>query len=89
LTVEEKKKDLLHDPYINAVQIKYAYAITCHKSQGGEWPHASVFLEGKLENESDFRWLYTAVTRATKTLSLINASYLEDMVALESNAPTP
>ncbi|SMC73910.1 ATP-dependent DNA helicase [Polynucleobacter kasalickyi] len=79
LTVEEKKKDLLHDPYINAVQIKYAYAITCHKSQGGEWPHAGVFLEGKLEHESDFRWLYTAVTRATKTLSLINASYLEDI----------
>ena len=76
LTPEEMKQDLLSDPYLNAVQVKYSYAITCHKSQGGEWPHVNVFLEGMWANESFYRWLYTAVTRATSTLSFINASYL-------------
>lgn len=72
LKVEEKKIELLNDPYLNAVQVKYAYAITCHKAQGGEWQNVSIFLEGMYQNESYYRWLYTAITRATTTLSFIN-----------------
>lgn len=66
------------DPYYNALQVKYAYAVTCHKAQGGQW--GSVFVDmGYIPPEAykslDFyRWLYTAVTRATKRLSLVNPS---------------
>jgi len=75
---KNKKKlvnDVRNNEYFNALQIKYAYAITCHKSQGGQWK--SVFIDaGYLINEninSEFlRWLYTAFTRATEELYLIN-----------------
>lgn len=66
------------DPYFNALQVKYAYAVTCHKAQGGQW--RSVFVDmGYIPPEAyksiDFyRWLYTATTRATTRLSLINPS---------------
>lgn len=66
------------DPWVNALQIKYAYAVTCHKAQGGQW--ASVFVDmGYIPPEAyrtiDFyRWLYTAVSRATEKVSLINPS---------------
>ncbi len=72
LSIAEKKQELFTDPYLNAVQVKYAYAITCHKAQGGEWPNVSIFLEGMWANEGYYRWLYTAITRATSTLSFIN-----------------
>ena len=62
------------DVYFNALQVKYAYAITCHKAQGGQW-HA-VFLDRLFFKEqltlSDLRWLYTAFTRATEKLFLID-----------------
>lgn len=63
------------DPYYNALQVKYAYAITCHKAQGGQWKN--VFLDqGYLTDEyltPDYlRWLYTAFTRATERLYLVN-----------------
>ena len=66
---------IMADPYFNALQVKYAYAVTCHKSQGGQW--ASVFIDqGFLTEEmldrSYFRWLYTAFTRATEKLYLVN-----------------
>jgi len=75
---KNKKKlvnDVRNNEYFNALQIKYAYDITCHKSQGGQWK--SVFIDaGYLINEninSEFlRWLYTAFTRATEELYLIN-----------------
>lgn len=61
------------NPYFNAVQVKYAYAVTCHKSQGGQWNH--VFVEQPyLPNGADvdfYRWLYTAITRAKKKVYLI------------------
>ena len=63
---DEFKKNLRSDPYFNALQCKYGYAITCHKSQGGEWDNVIVSLDtfmGKF-NETFFRWAYTAVTRA-------------------------
>lgn len=63
------------DPWLNALQVKYAYAVTCHKSQGGQWQEVFVDM-GYIPPESrglDFyRWLYTSVTRATKRLHLIN-----------------
>jgi exodeoxyribonuclease-5 len=71
----ERVKKLKEDPYYNALQVKYAYAITCHKAQGGQWQN--VFLDqGYMTDEyltpDYFRWLYTAFTRATKTLYLVN-----------------
>ncbi|MBE6287739.1 MAG: DUF2075 domain-containing protein [Mediterranea massiliensis] len=71
----DRMKKMKADPYYNALQVKYAYAITCHKAQGGQWKN--VFLDqGYLRDEGVyldyFRWLYTAFTRATSTLYLVN-----------------
>ncbi|MEF2643586.1 MAG: AAA family ATPase [Paramuribaculum sp.] len=72
---------LRSDPYLNALQVKYAYAVTCHKAQGGQWPNVYVDL-GFMPAESDplerLRWLYTAVTRATSRLFITGAS--EDLL---------
>lgn len=60
-------------PYYNALQLKYAYAITCHKSQGGQWK--CVFIDNMLWNEptvDDLKWLYTAITRAVEKVYLVN-----------------
>lgn len=63
-----------YDPYLNALQLKYAYAITGHKAQGGEWPHVFVLLEKAYGGEQQhLRWLYTAVTRASAQLYLVKA----------------
>ncbi|HIZ85266.1 MAG TPA: AAA family ATPase [Candidatus Coprenecus stercoravium] len=62
------------DPYYNALQIKYSAAITCHKSQGGQWKCVFVdnaFWQDELSLE-DLKWLYTAITRATEKLYLVN-----------------
>ena len=68
-------KKIKEDKYFNALQIKFAYAITCHKSQGGQWENVFVdlgyFTEDMLD-KSYLRWLYTALTRASKKLYLIN-----------------
>ena len=62
-----------NNPYFNALQVKYSYAITCHKSQGGQWKN--VFIEQPYLPEgtdlSYFRWLYTAITRAQSNLYLV------------------
>lgn len=64
-----------NDPYLNAVQVKFAYSLTCHKTQGGQWKHVLIdqgFLtEDNLDKEY-LRWLYTAVTRSTNNVYLIN-----------------
>lgn len=61
---------LAEDPFVNALHVRYGYAVTCHKSQGGEWPH--VFVDcawtGPRSSADYFRWLYTAVTRARQKL---------------------
>lgn len=72
---QERWKKIKANPYFNAIQIKFAYAITCHKAQGGEWK--SVFIDqGYVTEEmldTDFlRWLYTAITRPTEKLYLVN-----------------
>jgi exodeoxyribonuclease-5 len=74
-TKHERMKKMKSDPYYNALQVKYAYAVTCHKAQGGQWKN--VFLDqGYLKEEfltpDYFRWLYTAFTRATQGLYLID-----------------
>jgi exodeoxyribonuclease-5 len=63
------------DPYYNALQIKYAYAVTCHKAQGGQWKNIFVeqgFIPDDIDVKEYCRWLYTAITRATQTLYLVN-----------------
>ncbi|QRQ99619.1 ATP-dependent DNA helicase [Dyadobacter sandarakinus] len=72
---KERAEALRKDPYLNALQVKFAYALTCHKSQGGQW--SAVFIDqGYLPEEqinTEFvRWLYTAVTRATDEVFLMN-----------------
>lgn len=70
-----KMKKMKVDPHYNAIQVKYGYAITCHKAQGGEW--SNIFLDiGYITEEhlgvNFYRWLYTAITRASKRLYLVN-----------------
>ena len=66
-------KALKRDPYYNAVQAKYGYAITAHKSQGGEWKYVFVDYTGRTGlNDDSLRWCYTATTRAIDTLYGIN-----------------
>lgn len=70
------------DPYYNALRVKYAYAVTCHKAQGGQWQ--SVFVDmANISNEAvttlDFyRWLYTATTRARTEITYISPSIVEE-----------
>jgi exodeoxyribonuclease-5 len=69
------RKKIKEDKFLNALQVKFSYAITCHKSQGGQWENVFVDL-GYFKNEmldlGYLRWLYTAITRASKKLFLIN-----------------
>ncbi len=74
-TKRERMKKMKADPYYNALQVKYAYAVTCPKAQGGQWKR--VFLDQGYMTEDmlspDYsRWLYTAFTRATEMLYLVN-----------------
>jgi exodeoxyribonuclease V len=71
----EKYKKIKEDPFFNALQVKFAYAVTCHKAQGGQWKN--IFLDQGIFDESQvnieyLRWLYTAVTRATSKLYFVN-----------------
>ena len=69
-------KAMKQNPYFNALQVKYAYAVTCHKAQGGQWQNVFVDMgyipEDALTSLDFYRWLYTAVTRARKQVYLIN-----------------
>ena len=72
---KDRMKKIKEDPFYNAIQVKYAYAVTCHKAQGGQWKN--VFLDLSYIPEEYlgvdfFRWLYTAFTRATQKIYLIN-----------------
>jgi exodeoxyribonuclease-5 len=63
------------DPFFNALQVKFAYAITCHKAQGGQWKAVFIeqgYLTDEMVNTEFKRWLYTAITRAVDKLYLIN-----------------
>jgi exodeoxyribonuclease-5 len=71
----QKAVKISTDPYYNALQVKFAYAVTCHKAQGGQWK--SVFLDqgfftDEMLNQDYLRWLYTGFTRASEQLYLVN-----------------
>lgn len=71
----ERMKKLKEDPCYNALQVKYAYAVTCHKAQGGQWKRVFIdqgYLTDDMLSPDYCRWLYTAVTRATEMLYLVN-----------------
>jgi hypothetical protein len=88
---EEFKEAIKTDPYFNCILLKYGYAVTCHKAQGGEWDAVFVFWDKGIKEDFNFyhsehdrtgktnfdfyRWAYTAVTRATKKLFCINPPY--------------
>ena len=72
---KERMKQLRENPHFNALQIKYAYAVTCHKAQGGQWKNIFIdqgYIPEDGRNEDYYRWLYTALTRATQTVYLVN-----------------
>ena len=75
LPTKKKRYDAVRsDPFFNALQIKYAHAITCHKAQGGQWKCVFVdnpFWQDELQEE-DLKWLYTALTRAVEQVYLVN-----------------
>ncbi len=72
----DRRKMMKNNPYFNALQVKYGYALTCHKTQGGQWNN--VFVEAPYLPEEtslelgDMRWLYTALTRASQKVYLVN-----------------
>ncbi len=70
-----KLKKIKEDPYFNALQVKFAYAVTCHKAQGGQWKHVYIdqgFFRDDMISKEYLRWLYTALTRATERVYLVN-----------------
>lgn len=74
-TKAERMRHYREDPYANALQVKYAYAVTCHKAQGGQWKSVFVdqgYVTEEMIDREYVRWLYTAVTRASEELYLLN-----------------
>ena len=71
----ERWKKIRENPYFNALQVKYAYALTCHKAQGGQWKAVFVdhgYLVEEMLDKDYYRWLYTAFTRPVEKLFLVN-----------------
>jgi exodeoxyribonuclease-5 len=70
-----RNKKVMENPYFQALQVKFGYAVTCHKSQGGQWPVVFVdqgYFTDEMWSNEYMRWLYTAITRASEKLYLIN-----------------
>ena len=92
------KEAITNDQYFNCILLKYGYAVTCHKAQGGEWSSAIVFWDRGIKNNFNFyesehnrsgktnpdfyRWAYTAVTRASKKLFCINPPYFSSFTGM-------
>ena len=71
----ERYKEMKKNPWFNALQVKFAYALTCHKTQGGQW--SSVFMDSSFNQKEtleieDWRWIYTALTRAQERVFFVN-----------------
>ena len=76
-TQRERLQRLKADPWFNALQVKYAYGVTCHKAQGGQWRHAYIdmgYIDPSALSLDFYRWLYTAITRATERVYFINVA---------------
>lgn len=73
----KRMEQVRNNPYYNALQVKYGYAVTCHKAQGGQWQRVFIdqgFVSPDMMGVDYFRWLYTAFTRASEKLYLVNWS---------------
>ncbi len=73
----DRYKQIKDNPYFNSLQVKYGYAVTCHKAQGGEWKNVFIdlgYINPKHLGDNFYRWLYTSITRSTKMLYLVNLS---------------
>lgn len=71
----DRMKAIRQDQFFNALQVKFGYAVTCHKAQGGQWAHVYVdqgYMTDDMLNPDYIHWLYTAFTRATEMLYLVN-----------------
>ena len=71
----DRLKAMKTDRYYNALQIKFAYAVTCHKAQGGQWQHVYIdqgYMTDEMLTPEYMHWLYTAFTRATHKVFLVN-----------------
>ena len=76
--LSQKIKAAFTNPFYNALQVKYGYCVTCHKAQGGQWKNVFIDMGGLSHDLSEsefFRWLYTAVTRATERVYFINSPF--------------
>ncbi|QZE14880.1 AAA family ATPase [Halosquirtibacter laminarini] len=74
-TKQEQWKIIRESPYFNALQIKFSYAITCHKAQGGQWKNVVIdqgYITEEHINSNFYKWLYTAITRAKDSVYLLN-----------------
>lgn len=74
---KEKAEAIKKDPYLHALQVKFAYSLTCHKSQGGQWNAVFIdqgYLKEEMVDQEYIRWLYTAITRARDVVFLVNFS---------------
>ena len=77
--LSKKVATIQNDAYFNAVQVKYAYCLTCHKAQGGQWKHVYIdigYLQSDMLGIDFYRWLYTAITRASEKVFFINPSII-------------
>jgi exodeoxyribonuclease-5 len=73
----QRFQELRSNPYYNALQVKFAYSLTCHKTQGGQWEDVFIdqgYFNPEMLNQEYLRWLYTALTRASRRTYLINFS---------------
>jgi exodeoxyribonuclease-5 len=74
LDSNETEEKFFQNPFFHAVQVKYAYAVTCHKSQGGQWKNVFIYpgyFTPEMLDRSYFRWMYTAITRASEQVKLV------------------
>lgn len=84
---EEFKNELQVDSFFNALKVKFGYAITCHKAQGGEWDKVFIDYHGRVSLKNDpLRWCYTATTRGKKVVYATNAPYFHNFSNLNFTA---
>jgi exodeoxyribonuclease-5 len=72
---QKRYQYILKNPYFNAVQVKYAYAVTVHKAQGGQWSHVYIdygFIPDEMKNSNYLKWIYTSLTRSTEKVFLLS-----------------